>query len=146
MITCLKGRGAKRRYATRQFKAGWFAFEGQRHTYQLFEKKTRLRAAGWIRTVVFVGEDGQQIPVLTNLAATAKPAKLAHCLRLRWRRENSFNFLSENYAIDQIIQDGADPETQDRRVPSPKRKALNEEARLLSPADRISPRPQDRTG
>ncbi len=110
----------------------WFAFEGQRHTYQLFEKKTRLRAAGWIRTVVFVGEDGQQIPVLTNLAATAKPAKLAHCLRLRWRRENSFNFLSENYAIDQIIQDGADPETQDRRVPNPKRKALNEEARLLA--------------
>jgi hypothetical protein len=131
-ITYLKGRGAKRRYATKQFKAGWFAFEGKRHTYQLFEKKTRLRGVGLIRTVVFVGDDGQQIPVLTNLAATAKPAKVVHCLRLRWRQENSFKFLSENYAIDQIIQYGADPETQDRLIPNPKRKALKEEARLLA--------------
>jgi len=79
LITCLKGRGAKRRYATRQFKAGWFAFEGQRHTYQLFEKKTRLRAAGWLRTVVFVGEDGQAsqaraLPAFA-LAAGSEPGR-----------------------------------------------------------------------
>jgi len=85
-----------------------------------------------IRTVVFVGDDGQQIPVLTNLAATAKPAKVVHCLRLRWRQENSFKYLAENYAIDQIIQYGADPETQDRLIANPKRKALKEDARLLA--------------
>ena len=131
-ITYLKGRNAKRRYAAHQFKAGWFAFEGKRHTYQLFEKKTRVRGVGLIRTILFVGDDGQQIPVLTNLATTAKPAKVVHCLRLRWRQENSFKFLSENYAIDQIIQYGADPETQDRLITNPKRKALKEEARLLA--------------
>jgi hypothetical protein len=131
-ITYLKGRGAKRRYAAHRFKAGWFAFEGKRHTYQLFEKKTRVRGVGLIRTVLFVGDDGQQIPVLTNLAAAAKPAKVVHCLRLRWRQENSFKFLSDNYAIDQIIQYGADPEIQDRLIANPKRKALKEEARLLA--------------
>jgi transposase len=131
-ITYLKGRGAKRRYSAQKFKTGWFAFEGQRHTYQLFEKKTRVREVGLIRTVLFVGDDGHQIPVLTNLAATAKPAKVVHCLRLRWRQENSFKFLSENYAIDQIIQYGADPETEDRMIPNPKRKTLREEARLLA--------------
>jgi hypothetical protein len=131
-ITYLKGRNAKRRYAAHQFKAGWFAFEGKRHTYQLFEKKTRVRGVGLIRTILFVGDDGQQIPVLANLATTAKPAKVVHCLRLRWRQENSFKFLSENYAIDQIIQYGADPEAQDRLIANPKRKALKEEARLLA--------------
>jgi transposase len=131
-ITYLKGRSAKRRYATQQFKAGWFSFEGKRHTYQLFEKKTCVRGVGLIRTVLFVGDDGQQIPVLTNLAATAKPAKVVHCLRLRWRQENSFKYLGENYAIDQIIQYGADSETQDRLIANPKRKALKEEARLLA--------------
>jgi hypothetical protein len=131
-ITYLKGRGAKRRYSAQKFKTGWFAFEGQRHTYRLFEKKTRVRGVGLIRTVLFVGDDGQQIPVLTNLAATAKPAKVVHCLRLRWRQENSFKFLSGNYAIDQIIQYGADPETEDRLIPNPKRKALKEQARLLA--------------
>jgi hypothetical protein len=131
-ITYLKGRGAKRRYAAHQFKAGWFAFEGKRHSYQLFEKKTRVRGVGLMRTVLFLGDDGQQIPVLTNLAATAKPAKVVHCLRLRWRQENSFKFLSDNYAIDQIIQYGADPEIGDRLIANPKRKAVKEEARLLA--------------
>ena len=131
-ITYLKGRSARRRYASKRFKPGWFSFEGRRHSYKLFEKKTRLRKVGLIRTILFLGEDEQQIPVLTNLAPTAKAAKVVHCLRLRWRQENSFKFLSENYAIDQIIQYGADPETEDRLIPNPKRKALKEEARSLS--------------
>jgi len=131
-ITYLKGRSARRRYPAKGFKGGWFAFEGRRHSYKLFEKKTRLRKVGLIRTILFLGEDQQQIPVLTNLAPTAKAAKVVHCLRLRWRQENSFKFLSENYAIDQIIQYGADPETEDRLIPNPKRQALKESARLLT--------------
>ena len=54
---------------------------------------------------------------------------MVHCLRLRWRQENSFKYLSEHYAIDQIVQYGADPETQDRLVPNPKRKALQQQVR-----------------
>jgi len=131
-ITYRKGRSARRRYAAKGFQAGWFAFEGRRHSYQLFEKKTRLRKVGLIRTILFLGEDQQQIPVLTNLDPAAKAAKVVHCLRLRWRQENSFKFLSENYAIDQIIQCGADPETADRLIPNPRRKALKESARLLT--------------
>jgi hypothetical protein len=131
-ITYLKGRSARRRYATKRFKRGWFSFEDRRHSYKLFEKKTRVQGVGLIRTILFLGEDEQQIPVLTNLTPTVKAAKVVHCLRLRWRQENSFKFLSENYAIDQIIQYGADLETEDRLIPNPKRKALKEEARALS--------------
>ena len=131
-ITYLKGRSARRQYPLKRFVRGWFSFEGQRHSYQLFEKKTRLKVLGAMRTILFLGDDGQQIPVLTNLAATARPAKVVHCLRLRWRQENSFKFLSEHYAIDQIIQYGATPEAQDRLVPNPKRKALKEQVRTLS--------------
>jgi len=130
-ITYLKGRGAHRRYASHRFRPGWFPFEGKRHNYQVFEKKTRMKKVGLLRTILFVGDDGQQIPVLTNLAPTARAAKVVHCLRLRWRQENSFKFLSENYAIDQIIQYGADPEVEDRLIPNPKRKALKEQARAL---------------
>jgi hypothetical protein len=131
-ITYLKGRSARRQYPLKRFHGGWFSFEGHRHSYRLFEKKTRLKAVGIMRTILFVGDDGQQIPVLTNLAATARPAKVVHCLRLRWRQENSFKFLSEHYAIDQIIQYGATPEAQDRLVPNPKRKALKEQVRAVS--------------
>lgn len=131
-ITYLKGRQARRRYPRKQFRSGWFRFEGRRHVYRLFEKKTRISRAGCIRTVLFLGDDGHQIPVLTNLSTSSKAAKVVHCLRLRWRQENDFKYLRDNYAIDQIVQYGADQETQDRRITNPRRKALKEQVRLLS--------------
>ena len=115
-ITYLKGRKAQRRHPEKQFRPSWFSFEGQRHVYRVFEKKTRISGAGAIRTVIFIGNEGHQVPVLTNLAPSAKPAKVVHCLRLRWRQENDFKYLRENYAIDQIIQYGADEETEDTTI------------------------------
>lgn len=125
-ITYLKGRKARRRYPDKRFRRGWFECEGRRHTYRLYQKHTRINQAGAIRTILFLGEEGQQIPVLTNLTAAATPAKVVHCLRLRWRQENSFKYLTEHYAIDQIIQYGADGEEASRVVPNPRRKALRQ--------------------
>ena len=125
-ITYLKGRKARRRYPEKRFRRGWFGFEGQRHTYRLYQKRTRINQVGAIRTILFLGEEGQQIPVLTNLTAASKPAKVVHCLHLRWRQENSFKYLIEHYAIDQIIQYGADEEQAARVVPNPRRKALRQ--------------------
>ena len=128
-ITYLKGRKAQRRHPAKQFRLSWFSFERQRHVYRVFEKKTRISRAGAIRTVIFIGNEGHQVPVLTNLGASAKPAKVIHCLRLRWRQENDFKYLRENYAIDQIIQYGADEETQDRFIPNPGRAKVREQIR-----------------
>lgn len=131
-ITYLKGRTARRRYPRKLFQPGWFSFEGQRHVYKLFEKGTRVARVGTIRTVLFMGDEDQQIPVLTNLTSRVKAAKVVHCLRLRWRQENNFKYLSDHYAIDQIVQYGADKETQDRLIPNPRRKALKDEVRALT--------------
>lgn len=131
-ITYLKGRKARRRYPEKLFRPGWFFFEGERHVYRLFEKKTRVAGTGLIRTVLFQGDDGHQIPVLTNLAPSSSAAKVVHCLRLRWRQENDFKYLREHYAVDQIIQYGADEEMQERLVLNPRRKAIKEEVRVLS--------------
>lgn len=126
-ITYLKGRKAQRRHPEEQFRPSWFSFEGHRHVYRVFEKKTRISGAGAIRTVIFIGNEGHQVPVLTNLTLSAKPAKVVHCLRLRWRQENDFKYLRENYAIDQIIQYGADEETEDRFIPNPRRSKVREQ-------------------
>lgn len=131
-ITYLKGRKARRRYSEKLFRPGWFFFEGERHVYRLFEKKTHVAGAGLIRTVLFQGDDGHQIPVLTNLAPASKAAKVVHCLRLRWRQENDFKYLREHYAVDQIIQYGADEETQDRLILNPRRKAIKGEVQALT--------------
>jgi transposase len=124
-ISYLRGRKAKRRYAEDKFESKWYEFEKKRHYYWIYEKKTRLHGAGLIRTLVWLDEDGQQIPVLTNLDQTLKPACVVHCLRLRWRQENALKYLKEHYAIDQIIQYGAQAEVDDeRRMKNPARVRL----------------------
>jgi hypothetical protein len=129
-ITYLKGRKARRRYPQDLFHTRWFLCEGQRHVYRTYEKRTRIAGVGALRTVIWLDEDGQ-IPVLTNLGAFWKPAKLVHCLRLRWRQENSFKYLTEHYGIDQIIQYGADKEEEARLVKNPKREVLKGKIRSV---------------
>ena len=89
-LTYLKGRKAGRCYPVKEFQTSWFSLDNQRHTYRVYEKKTRVTDAGMVRTIVFIGNDAKQIPVLTNLDASFQPAKVIHCLKLRWRQENSF--------------------------------------------------------
>ena len=124
-LTYLKGRAAKRRSPASRFARRWWAFEGQRRVYRLYEKGTRVTGAGVLRTVVWHTPDGSQIPVLTNRADWPAP-KLVHVLRCRWRQENSLKYLVENYAIDQLIQYGADTAPDTRLVANPARRALRE--------------------
>lgn len=131
-ITYLKGRRHARRLPADGFQRSWFTFEGTRHVYHVAEKRTRVGRAGALRTILFLGDEGQQIPVLTNLTAETLPAKVVQCLRLRWRQENAFKFLHEHYAVEQIIQYGADVEAQPRRVPNPKRHALTDRLRHVT--------------
>jgi len=130
-ITYLKGRKARRRYPLANFRRGWFALDGKRTLYQLYEKRTRIRGPGLVRTVIYLGDDGEQIPVLTNLPPAVKGAKVVHCLRLRWGQENSLKYLVEHYAIDQLIQYGASEEQSERVVENPRRKQLDRKIREL---------------
>lgn len=132
-LTYLKGRSAKRRFPASRFARRWWAFEGQRRVYRLYEKGTRVTGAGVLRTVLWQPPDGSQIPVLTNRADWPAP-KLVHVLRLRWRQENGLKYLREEYAIDQLIQYGADAERDARPVANPARRALRERLTRLREA------------
>lgn len=131
-ITYLKGRKARRRFPADRFVRRWWQLDDpagirkrQRHVYRLFERGTRIRGAGVMRTLVMEDADGQ-IPILTN-CEQMPPAKVAHLLRLRWRQENSFKYLSTHYGIEQIIQYGVTTETDDRLVDNPARARLREQ-------------------
>jgi transposase len=128
-ITYLKGRKAKRRFPSDRFERRWWEAvdpagikKTKRYVYNIYEKGTRVRGAGIVRTLVLEDEDGQ-VPVLTNCPEMAS-AKVVHLLKMRWRQENSFKYLSENYGVEQLIQYGADYHNDDRMVENPKRIAL----------------------
>lgn len=128
-ITYLKGRKAKRRFASECFERHWWEAvdpagvkKTKRQVYSIYEKGTRVRGAGVLRTLVLRDEDGQ-IPVLTNCAGMPS-AKVVHLLKMRWRQENSFKYLSENYSVEQLVQYGADYIKDERLIDNPRRAAL----------------------
>jgi hypothetical protein len=69
---------------------------------------------------VVIEDDDGQIPVLTN-CADLSAAKAVHLLRLRWRQENSFKYLSTHYGIEQITQYGVTTAADTRLVDNPAR-------------------------
>lgn len=128
-ITYLKGRKAKRRFSSDRFQRRWWEAvdpagiqKTKRSVYHIYEKGTRVQGAGMVRTLVLEDEEAQ-IPVLTNCAEMA-PAKVVHLLKMRWRQENSFKYLSERYGVEQLIQYDAEYYKDQRSVDNPKRAAL----------------------
>ena len=131
-ITYLKGRKARRRFPSDRFVRRWWQLEDpagigkrKRHVYRLYERGTRIRGAGVVRTLMMEDSEGQ-IPILTN-CAQMPAAKVVHLLRLRWRQENSFKYLSTHYGIEQIMQYGATTATDDRLVDNPVRARLRQQ-------------------
>jgi hypothetical protein len=131
-ITYLKGRAARRRVPPDRFERRWWEVtdpagiqRSQRVVYRIFEKDTRIRGAGLVRTLV-VDDEEAQIPVLTNCAELSA-AKVVHLLKMRWRQENSFKYLSEHYGIEQLIQHDATSYPDDRCVANPQRAALRQQ-------------------
>jgi len=121
-ITFLKGRLAKRRFPVEKFEKHWYAFEGRRWIYQIYEKGTRLRGVGRVRTLVVLHGEAQ-MPVLTN-RLQMPAAKVVHLRGLRWRQENSFKYLSGHYGVEQLIQYGAEERPDSTLVSNPARQRL----------------------
>jgi hypothetical protein len=48
----------------------------------------------------------------------------------RWRQENFFEYMREEFAIDALVEYGVEPTDARRMVPNPQRKALDKELRL----------------
>jgi hypothetical protein len=86
-------------------------------------KETRKRGKArkrylWMREVRVLREDGRQTPILTNredLSAVMVAYRIFH----RWRQENYFKYADEEFALDALVEYGAEEvsETTDRRNP-----------------------------
>ena len=135
-ITYLKGRAARRRFPARHFRRRWWHVEDpatiqrpRRVVYRIHEKRTRIRGAGLVRTLVVADEDAQ-VPVLTN-CRTMGAAKVVHLLKMRWRQENSFKYLSAHYGVEQLIQHDATWHRDDRLLANPRRAQVRQQITAL---------------
>jgi hypothetical protein len=90
----------------------------------LLKRKLRLRQ------VTRLSDNGHQTPIITS-RRDLPAIEVAYRMFERWRQENFFKYLREEYAIDALVDYEVEPADAQRTVPNPKRKELNAELRRL---------------
>ena len=90
-----------------------------------------------LRQVTRRMDNGHQTPILTS-RRDLPAAQVAYRMFDRWRQENFFKYLREEYALDALVEYAAVPDDPAREVPNPVRAALDAQLRqALAQLDRL---------
>jgi hypothetical protein len=81
-----------------------------------------------LRQVTRLRDKGHQTPILTSRRDLAA-AQVAYRMFDRWRQENFFKYLREEYALDALVEYAAVPDDPTREVPNPAWAALDTQLR-----------------
>ena len=73
-------------------------------------------------------DNGHQTPILTS-RRELPAAQVAYRMFARWRQENFFKYLREEYALDALVEYAAVPDDPTREVPNPAWTALDAQLR-----------------
>jgi transposase len=84
-------------------------------------KRRRIKAGKrylWMRDLRVLRDDGRQTPILTN-REDLSAVRVAYRMFQRWRQENYFKYAAEEFALDALVEYGAEEvsEAVDRRNP-----------------------------
>ena len=126
VLTYRKGRFP--RLAKRRFHIRTAVIDGRERRYLLAEHKVRFLGGKLrLRQVTLLSEDGQhQTPILTSRTDLSL-VEVAFRMFERWRQENFFKYLRQEYALDALVDYQVEPANPERDVPNPARKALDKE-------------------
>ena len=99
--------------------------DGNTVTNYLYETEKQSKAYGKLRTIIFIGKQGKQIPVIST-NPTMSAAEIVARLQKRWVEENGFKYMGEHYNID-LLTTYKTEEAPDKIMSrtNPNRKAVN---------------------
>ncbi len=123
--TYLKQRKKQAKIDESLFKEIEIDIQGSVIKNRLYETEKQSKVYGTLRTIIFIGKQGKQIPVIsTNLTLSA--AEIVARLQKRWVEENGFKYMDEHYNID-LLTSYETEEAPDKIMsrPNPDRKAAN---------------------
>ena len=127
LLTYRKGR--VRRVPKARFQEQSVSIEGRTIGYVLADQGVRLLGGTLrLRQVTRLCEDGHQTAILTS-RRDLSAAEVAFRMFERWRQENFFKYLREEYALDALVDYAVEPDDPERDVPNPRRKALADQLR-----------------
>jgi transposase len=81
-----------------------------------------------LRQVTRLCDDGHQTQVITS-RWDLLDVEVAYRMFERWRQENFFKYMREEFLLDALIDYQIEPEDPTRTIPNPKRRALDKEIR-----------------
>jgi hypothetical protein len=127
LLTYRKGR--YRRVPRRYFRRHRTRCEGKTITYVLADQRVRLRPSGLrLRQVTRLMDNGHQTPILTTRRDVGA-AQIAYRMFERWRQENFFKYLREEYALDALAEYATQPDDPTRQMYNPAKTALDAQVR-----------------
>lgn len=102
---------------------------GRKLSYVLADQEVRLlKGKLRLRQVTRRMDNGHQTPILTS-RRDLSAAHVAYRMFDRWRQENFFKYLREEYALDALAEYAAVPDDPNREVPNPAWAALDAQLR-----------------
>src|SRR6266567_2341256 len=129
LLTYRKGR--TRRIAEARFTQHKAKLDGRRVRYLLHEQPVRfLRGTLRLRQITRLTEGGHQKPIVTS-RWDLRAIVLAYRMFERWRQENFFKYVREEYLIDALADYEIEPDDPNRSVPNPARKTIEKELRRM---------------
>src|SRR5438046_1285850 len=129
LLTYRKGR--TRRIAEARFTQHKAKLDGRRVRYLLHEQPVRfLKGKLRLRQITRLTEGGHQTPIVTS-RWDLRAIVLAYRMFERWRQENFFKYVREEYLIDPLADYEIEPDDANRSVPNPARKAIEKELRRM---------------
>src|SRR5437870_4802980 len=128
ILTYRKGKGRlihERCFVHRRAK-----LDGRWVSYELHDQPVRfLKGKLRLRQVTRLCDDGQhQTQVITN-RWDLRDIEVAHRMFERWRQENFFKYMREEFLLDALVDYQIEPEDPTRTIPNPERRALDKEIR-----------------
>ena len=127
LLTYRKGR--YRHIPRKRFQTCRTRRQGQTITYVLADQNVRLlKGRLRLRQVTRLMDNGHQPPILTS-RRDLSAAQVAYRMFDRWRQENFFKYLREEYALDALVEYAAVPDDPTREVPNPAWAAVDAQLR-----------------
>ena len=98
------------------------------------KRKKRVRGEGpeflWLRQVTILREDGGQTQILTN-RTDLEAAEVAYRIFNRWRQENFFKYMAEEFALDGLVEYGAEAVSEEIDRPNPQWSRLDKHVKKV---------------
>jgi hypothetical protein len=98
-------------------------------SYDLHDQPVRfLKGKLRLRQITRLCDTGHQTQVITS-RFDLPDIELAYCMFERWRQENFFKYMREEFLLDALVDYHIEAEDPTRTIPNPERRALNKQIR-----------------